>query len=198
MVPALIGCRFVRLVPDGLHSKSLNAPRLAALIKSHKTALNVHSKYNQCSLKIQTNLSRNALKPYPKPPSHHPPCLLALSPALSALHAPPCCLSCHTRLGHWNALTIGTPLPLARLGTPYHTIPYHTIPHHTIPYHAKPHHTIPYHITPSNPTSLCMCLLVACLGTHALALGTPLHWARLGTPYHTITYHTIIGDSPDD
>ena len=178
----------MRLVPDGLHSKSLNAPRLAALIKSHKTALNVHSKCNQCSLKVQTNLSRNALKPCPKPLSHHPPCLLALSPAVSALHAPPCCLSCHTRLGHWNALAIGTPLHLARLGTPYHTIPYHTIPHHTIPYHAKPHHTIPYHTTPSNPTSLCMCLLVACLGTHALALGTPLHWARLGTPYHTITY----------
>ena len=85
------------------------------------------------------------------------------------------------RLGHWNAFA---------LGTPWHTIPHHTIPHHTIPYHAKPHHTIPYHTTPSNPTSLCMCLLVACLVTHALALGTPLHWARLGTPYHTIPYHT--------
>ncbi len=84
MVPALIGCRFVRLVPDGLHSKSLNAPRLAALITSHKTALNVHSKCNQCSLKVQTNLSRNALKPCPKPLSHHPPCLLALSPAVIA------------------------------------------------------------------------------------------------------------------
>ena len=71
MVPALIGCRFVRLVPDGLHSKSLNAPRLAALITSHKTALNVHSKCNQCSLKVQTNLSRNTLKPCPKPLSHH-------------------------------------------------------------------------------------------------------------------------------
>ena len=82
----------MRLVPDGLHSKSLNAPRLAALIKSHKTALNVHSKCNQCSLKVQTNLSRNALKPCPKPLSHHPPCLLALSPAVSALHDIKCVL----------------------------------------------------------------------------------------------------------
>ena len=47
MVLALIGCRFVRLVPDGLHSKSLNAPRLAALIKSHKNC-------TQCSLKMQS------------------------------------------------------------------------------------------------------------------------------------------------
>ena len=53
-----------------------------------------------------------------------------------------------------------------------------------------------YLMETSAPTSLCMCLLAACLATHALALGTPLPLARLGTPYHTIPYHTIPVTTP--
>ena len=193
MVPALIGCRFVRLVPDGLHSKSLNAPRLAALIKSHKTALNVHSKCNQCSLKVQTNLSRNALKPCPKPLSHHPPCLLALSPAVSAptslcMRLPVACLATH-------ALAIGTPWPLERLCTwhalAHHTTPYHTIPYHTTPYHTMPNHTIPYHTTPPLPIQR----RCACASLWPVLAHTPWPLERLCTghalAHHTIPYHTI-------
>ena len=57
-------------------------------------------------------------------------------------HVPPCGMSCHTRLGPWNAFA---------LGTPWHTIPYHNIPYHTTPHHTTQCHTTPYHTTPHHP-----------------------------------------------
>ena len=118
MVPALIGCRFVRLVPDGLHSKSLNAPRLAALIKSHKTALkftqnaiNVHLKSKQTYPETQSSpapslspTTHHACSPFPPhcPPRRRCTCT-SLLPVLPHTPWP------LERLGHWNALALGTP-----------------------------------------------------------------------------------------
>ena len=127
-----------------------DATQCSAVRRPHKTALKVHSMFTQSnqSNQAQSNMPRNALEPCPKPLSHHPPCLLALSFAVIASvrskvveQVPPCCLSCHTRLGPWNALALGTPWHTI----PYHTIPYRTTPHHTIPCHTTPYHTIPHH-----------------------------------------------------
>ena len=175
-----------------------DATQCSAVRRPHKTALKVHPMFTQSNQCKQSSIKHAQKRTQALPQASLPPptmlarpfphsdrlCPLqrrcACAPLLPVLPHTPWPLE---RPDPWNAFALGSPWHTI----PYHAIPYHTTPHHTIPCHTTPHHTIPHH--PSQ--SLCMCLLVACLATHALALGTPLHWARLGTPYHTIPYHTI-------
>ena len=145
MVPALIGCRFVRLMPDGLHSKTLNALRLAALIMSHEIALNVQDAIN-VHLKSKQTCPETHSSPAPSlyPTTNH--ACSPLPPQRSPVSAPTSLCMCLLVATH--ALAIGTPWPLERLRTWHAALAHHTIPYHTIPYHTTPHHTIPCHTTP--------------------------------------------------